>query len=282
MLAIGSVEPRIAAVNLQAQTGSATQSFEVASIRLNRSGSGNFARHAGPGGRFTATNETVAQLMDLAYALGDSRRAWMGSGRITGGPAWIFSDRYDIIATAGREVTGEETRAMLRALLIERFKLAVHLERKEHPTYALVLARTDGRLGRQMRRTDVDCQAIAAALKKFVDGKGPRPGKVANGAQLCSVSAAAGELKSGGVTIDDLAVKISQDAGRTVVNKTGLSGNYEFTLTYSVPGAAENAAADNRSSIFVALREQLGLKLEAQQNPLEFLVIDRIQHPTPN
>ena len=84
------------------------------------------------------------------------------------------------------------------------------------------------------------------------------------------------------MTVDDLAVRISQDAGRTVVNKTGLTGNYEFTLTYSVPGAAENAAADNRSSLFVALREQLGLRLEPQQNPLEFLVIDRIARPTPN
>ena len=86
----------------------------------------------------------------------------------------------------------------------------------------------------------------------------------------------------GGLPIETLARSIAKEAGRTVVDKTGLTGNYEFALKYSPAGNRDNSASDDRPTIFMALREQLGLKLEPEQNPLQVLVIDRIERPTPN
>ena len=238
------------------QAGSpATLEFEVASIKQNRSGSGSFRLHGSPGGRVTAINETPAQLVDWAYALGDFQRLLAGApSRIMGGPAWMLSERYDVIASAGRAVALEDLRAMVRALLLERFKLAAHYEMKDRPTYALLLARTDRKLGPQLRRTDVDCQAVAAARAEAVRGERPLPPPAPNGAPQCGWGGEGGALRSGGATMDALALKISRDAGRTVVDKTGLSGNYEFTLDYSSSGASGNGVPNDRPTIFTALR----------------------------
>ena len=141
--------------------------FEVASIKPNKSGDGRVMLSVQPGGRFTATNVTLRMMIRNAYQLQEFQ--------ITGGPSWISQDRFDIVAKAesrrhdGRSVpSGAERSAEPRpaddwVLLAERFKLVVHNEDKEMPIYALVLARSDGRLGPQLKQSEVDCAAQMAA-----------------------------------------------------------------------------------------------------------------------
>jgi uncharacterized protein (TIGR03435 family) len=278
LLGIGAIAPIKAKATPQSPSVSATLAFEVASIKRNRSGTGNWRVKGNPAG-LTATNTTPQQLVIFAYALRNFEISRELNDQIVGEPDWMSSERYDVSASAGRTVTPEEVRAMVRSLLQERFKMAAHRETKLRQTYALMLARPDRILGPELRRTDVDCQAVAAANAAFVGGLQPRPKPASNGVSPCALVPAEGTLNAGGVPIETLARSIAKEAGRTVVDKTGLTGNYEFKLKYSPAG---NSAADDRPTIFIALREQLGLKLEPQQNPLDVLVIDRIERPTAN
>lgn len=282
LLPVGIIVPMRVSAVAQPQTRPTEMAFEVASIKPNRSGSRSFGTRKNPGGRFIANNETLAQLIDVAYAQGDFWRILAGqSSRITGGPRWVYSERYDVNASAGREVTVEEMRAMVRALLTERFKLVARHETRSQPTYALMIARPAGRsLGPQLRRIDVDCAAVAADRAAALRNGTSLPPPASNGAPLCGAMANDGELKFGGVTTDVLAMRISKEAGRTVVDKTGLRGTYEVTLRYSPAG--NNSASDDRPTLFMALREQLGLELVPQQNAIDFMVIDRAERPTPN
>ena len=141
-------------------------SFEVASIKPNNSGDGRVFMQNQPG-RFTATNVSLRQLIRNAYQLQDFQ--------ITGGPSWMSTDRFDIVAkidpsedaavqaTVGPPPPGQPGRLglMIRSLLIERFKLAVHTETKEQPIYALVLARSDGKLGPALKKSETDCGCSA-------------------------------------------------------------------------------------------------------------------------
>jgi uncharacterized protein (TIGR03435 family) len=140
--------------------------FEVASVRPNNSGDrGTYFTYQG--GRFNATNATLRVLIRHSYGVQDSQ--------ITGGPSWVNSDRFNIIAKGdvGQspafpvQLADGQSRLqlMMQALLAERFKLVVRKERKESNAYSLVLARSDGRLGPALRRSDVDCAALAAAAR---------------------------------------------------------------------------------------------------------------------
>jgi len=276
----------VAATTLSAQVRSDVDlKFEVASVKQNRSGSGKWETSAKPSG-FSATNATPEELIIFAYAIPQTVRQMAfheAISQLVGEPRWIFSERYDVTATAGRAVKPDEVRAMVRALLQERFKLVIHQEHKSSRTYALMLARSDSRLGPQIRRTEIDCKAIAAANAQFAAGLGPRPASASNGAPACGTGTDKdGAVRFGGVTMDSFVRAISKDAGRTVVDKTRLSGNYEITLKYSNGDTPLNGLPDDRPTLFTALRDQLGLKLEVQQNVLDVWVIDHIEHPTPN
>ena len=140
--------------------------FEVASVRPNTSGVGGAGINIQPGGRVTALNVPLLWLIESAYGLGHHQ--------LEGGPAWIHTDRFDVIAKAEtdipRPVAGAPPGAfhfMLRALLADRFKLAVHQEKRDLPIYELHLARADGALGKGLRRSDFDCTTV----EKTPDGR---------------------------------------------------------------------------------------------------------------
>jgi uncharacterized protein (TIGR03435 family) len=222
-------------------------------------------------GRYVLINSTVRSMIAFAYPL--------PSGQIVGGPEWISSDRYDVNATAGRVATRDEIAAMVRTLLTERFGFKAHIETRALPTYALMSTRDDGTIGPNMRHIDVDCAAAVAANTDAARSRTVAP-IASNGAPVCGMlREAGGPLKAGGISMEMLAATLSRPAGRPVVDKTGLHGLYELTLTYSTE---INAANDERPTLFTALREQLGLKLEAEDNQLEVLVIDGIERPTPD
>src|SRR5262249_40215139 len=136
--------------------------FDVASVKPNLSGDLRVTMQAMPGGRFIATNAPLRTLIREAYALQGSQ--------LSGGPGWLDSDRFDIVAKSERNPTPLQIRIMLRALLAERFKLSVHTDSRELPLYALVLARADGKLGPHLRPTGTDCSQAPEWL-----GTGPPP-----------------------------------------------------------------------------------------------------------
>ena len=285
-------------------------SFEVASIKPNNSGDGRVLLGNQPG-RFTATNVTVRQLIRNAYQLQDFQ--------ITGGPGWLASDHYDIVAKIDAGVQEQINAArgggsvgpaavpgqgptplqlMLRSLLAERFKLATHTETKDSPIYALVVARSDGRLGPQLKKSDTDCAALMAAARARGRAAMPPPGPPPPGESMpCGVRIGPGNMAIGSATLAQLANSLGMFVGRIVLDRTGLEGAYDANLTWTpdqLPQRAPGTPGDqpvringididpNGPSIFTAVQEQLGLKLDSQRGPVEVLVIDRAEKPVEN
>jgi bla regulator protein blaR1 len=290
-LAIGLavLVPRIHA---QAPAVDPSATFEVASVKANRSGDNRTMIGGQPGGRFNVTNAALRQIILIAYQIQPFQ--------LIGGPGWIGDERFDIVAKApantpliGPPGSGSPgpMQVMMRNLLADRFKLKVHTESREMPIYALVLARSDGKLGSKITPTSVDC----AALRGRGPG-GPPPAPPGPGERpRCGMMMGIGSLAAGGVSMTQLAATLSQRVGRTVIDKTGLSGSYEFNLDFTPdqmppaagpgatppPGAPPLPPVDpNGPSIYTALQEQLGLKLDSQRGPVDVIVIDSVDRPT--
>lgn len=241
--------------------------FDVASIRRNTSladGGGGGPR---PGGRYRLTNVTTRSMISLAWGI--------PGNRITGGPAWVATDRFDLDATMKENATQDEIRSMMRALLGMRFMIAAHVEQRELPVYNLTRARPDGQPGPFLERSTFDCSNLAARKQEAAAASAARPGRM-----LCGFTDGGGALDGGGVTMETLAQILTAPAGRPVFDRTGLTGGYNVLLKWT-PLAADAPAAD-AVSIFTAVQEQLGLRLESGTAPLDVLVIDRIERPSEN
>jgi uncharacterized protein (TIGR03435 family) len=274
----------------------ANPSFEVASIKTNRSGTNQRQVNWEPNGRFTATNVPLDNLIRFAYAepgpdgllgpLPPNRllvaKSWVG------GAAALQSDKFDVIATSDGAASQEHVFLMLRALLAERFKLVVHRETRDLPIYALVMARKDGRLGPRLRRSKVDCSATPNT------GPTAAPSPDAFVAEPCKgLRNVPGKATGRAVTIPTLARLMSGwvDDHRPVEDRTGLAGNFDIDLDWTPdrPLTAPPAGApalppvdSNGAGLFTALQEQLGLKVEPTTNSIDILVVDHAEHPTEN
>ena len=267
--------------------------FEVASIKPNTSGDGRVMMQNQPG-RYIATNVSLRLLIRNAYQLQDFQ--------IAGGPGWVSSDRFDINAKVPDEFRGMAPPApgsgpsplglMIRALLAERFKLVVHNETKDAPIYALVLARSDGKLGPALKKSETDCAATFGAGPGRGRGPMPPPGPPQPGESIrCGIRIGPGNLLMGGSPLSQFANSLGNFTGRIVLDRTGLTGDYDINLTWTPdqmaqrpPGAPDplinGAAVDpNGPSLFTAVQEQLGLKLDSQRGSVDVLVIDRAEKP---
>jgi uncharacterized protein (TIGR03435 family) len=270
--------------------------FEVASIKPNNSGDGRVMMQMQPG-QFRATNITLRLLIRNAYALQEFQ--------ISGGPGWMASDHFDLIAKMPEGFQpapgpppapgGAPTpiQLMMRALLTERFKLAAHNETKEAPIYALVVARSDGKLGPQIKKSETDCAALMAAARGRGPGALPPPEAPGRGGDNipCGLRIGPGALTMGGTPLANFAQSLGMFAGRIVLDRTGLAGTYDINLTWTPdqmprpagdgPAPQFNGAAvdPNGPSLFTAVQEQLGLKLDSQRGPVETLVIDHAEKP---
>jgi uncharacterized protein (TIGR03435 family) len=259
----------------RAQAPSAAPTFDAASVKPNKEGGPSSVRVT-PGGMLSVTNNNLRNII---------RNAWnITNDQIVGGPDWIDSDRFDITAKASKPFAQEEARAMLQALLADRFGLATHMETRELPVYLLVLARKDGALGPQMKKADIDCAALFAS----VTAGGKMPERLPNGNLPCGISVRGnqGVVTGNGVAMEQLARNLVGGVGRIVVDRTGLQGYYDINLTFSPEGppppqgAPAGPAPDPVSpSLFTAMQEQLGLKLEPGRAPISVLVIDRASRP---
>ena len=261
----------------QRQEPPPSPTFEVATVKPNTDGPGKMQTVTRPGGVFVATNAPLRLLIADAY-IGAQPGA---IDRIVGGPEWVQSARYDINAKAAREFRPTppgppaEMLLMIRALLEDRFKLKVHREPRELPAYELVVTRP-GAAG--LRKSDVDCDALFAAgqVTRPEPGVRPRCG-ITNGP--VGVSGDTG-LMAGAFSMSQFA-QFLQRVGRPVIDKTGLAGRYDFDLAFAplAPPTAGAPADPSRPTIFVALEEQLGLKLQPTNGPLDVIVIDSIEQP---
>ena len=234
--------------------------FEVVSLKRN-------VLHETParaayivGGRLQMTNVTLNDLMLPAYWAGTQ----LAPSQIVGGPDWVSTESYDVTATVGAEFAGKRAgqmqptgRSMLQSLLEDRFKLAVHWEKRDVPGYALVMSRSDGTLGPLLQRPAPGCQ---------------RP------SDACSLHVAPGWLSMGSLPLAALVNYLSRNVVRTVIDdRTGLSGRFALTLEWFSPGLG---CQGNRPLIFTALEEQLGLRLEPTKEPVDVVVIDHVEKPT--
>ena len=256
---------------LRAQAPASTTklpSFEVASVKRNATGS-LIAYHAIEGNRYTGTNLSVKDLLVAVYAP-------LPRARIVGGPDWINTDRFNIVATAEGTPTQPDAMQMVRSLLLERFRLAVHSEVREGDVYDLIVARSAAELGPMLRPPTPDC-AVANPDRR-----------------QCPGSIYPGKLMGTGVTMADLARMLEPfTEQRTVRDHTGLTGRYDVQLTWTPdrlgplpPNAPEEvvrareAIDPNGPALSTALREQLGLRLEPKKDKVDVLVIDRVERPT--
>jgi uncharacterized protein (TIGR03435 family) len=199
-------------------------------------------------------------------------------------PDLVRRERFTIEGRTAEGASRADLPLMVRALLVDRFKLRYHVERKEEDGYVLSLARRDGRFGPKFRASTVDCSARLAARQQK-QAVPPLPA----GAVECGMRNAAGVINFGGVPMSVFVQMLSNQTGRQVVDQTGLSGNYDVDLRFSPDSLRPRASADGQSptpdeapSIFTAVQEQLGLKLEPGKAPVDRLIIDHIERPDPD
>lgn len=251
--------------------------FEVASIKPNKSG--DFRRGIGPepGGRFGAINVPLRDLVAFAYGISN------GDARIVGGPEWMARERFDVTAKAAGTPAPADYPPMVKAMLAERFKLQAHEEVRDVEAFALVRARADGTLGPRLRKSDVDCDARRAAAK----GGSPLP-QPASG-PVCTGRTIPGTITATALSIGSLAGGLIRFAGRSVVDETGLAGYYDYELRWTPdeppeprPGESPLIIDPNGPSLSTALQEQLGLRLDARRVPMTVVVIDHAEFPTPD
>ena len=292
-VAIGIVtSPRLAAQIVAPAADSPT--FDVASIKPNAT-PGRRGGGGGPG-RVNMVGMPVRQLIAQAYEIHDSQ--------IIGGPEWLGAQGYDINATLTGTPSPEQRRMMMKTLLRDRFKLTFHAEKRDLPLYALVVLRSDGRLGPGLKRIPDDECPPPGSRRGAAPGGPPPPSPSPfdpNAVAACgSIVFGPGRLLAHGVPIDMLSGSLGRlpaitSFNRPVMNLTKLEGFYDFDFRFAndfgrggppppgSPAAAPNAITPgDEPALFTALQEQLGLKLNPQRATLDVLVIDSIERPSEN
>ena len=276
-------------VSLGAQDRTA---FEVTSVRANMSGQRQASIQFTPAGDFTAVNQPVRVLLNFAYQI--------PLFRVEGMPDWFSTERFDVVAKAPAGLTVEPLAVvrglLLRSLLEDRFKLKARLVTKERPAMILTLARDDGRLGPQFRRSNVDCEtAIAAARGRGAGAPGAPAARVE---PVCQLGGNSGGTQTGQATICGRAVTMARLAEgfsgvyqRPVIDKTGLEGRFDFDLLFTPEnlggpfvafGNPCPALTGDPPSLSTAMQEQLGIRIRAGEAPVEVLVIEGAERPTEN
>jgi len=246
--------------------------FEVASIKPNVSASDVVALGPPVGGRFTATNVSLRMLIMRAYKVKNFE--------ISGGPGWINSDRYDIVAGAAENNVSEARfKPMLQALLEDRFQLIVHRETRQMPIYAL-----------QPTKNGPKLPEPTGSCVKPGSPPPPTPFTLCGGFHMD-----AGRLEGRRISMAQFVTALSNFLGRPVIDKTGYAGAFDVHLESTFDGIAgfngggfgapvlpSDAVDSSRPTIFAAIQQQLGLRLESQKGPAEILVINHADKPAAN
>ena len=230
------------------------QAFEAASVKV--SVPGEEVRMRREPGRLAITNFPLRAIVRYAYDIEDIQ--------IEGGPSWFNSDHWNIVATAGREISEAERRRMLQALLSDRFRITIRRDMKELPVYALVPAKNGSKL---TPGTEGDPERV----EQDVSGTGFH------------------HMMGQSVSLSTIARVLTMPAGRIVIDRTGIKGLFDYKLDWmpdpanmpSINGVKPEGSAEG-PSIFTAVQEQLGLKLESTKGPVEILVVERAEKAVEN
>jgi len=275
LLAVGWMAIALPVLGQGAATDAKRPAFDVAAIKLNKAGQG--WRFMGTADGYSATNAPLKMLIKYAYDL-------KMDDQISGLPGWADSAHFDIQAkmdedtlAAFKKLSAEDgmkqRRLMMQSLLEDRFQLRVHHVSKQLPIFDLVVAKGGFKL------KDADPKNASTNGIKGPDG-------VVHGGMMWFDGR---HLKAQAIPISDLANMLSNFLNREVVNKTGLAGKYDFTLEWSPDDNqgpkmlnGQQDATDTGPSIFTALQEQLGLKLDATKGPVDTIVVDHVEMPSEN
>jgi uncharacterized protein (TIGR03435 family) len=270
---VTSVAVAVTAASAQDRSAPAEPSFEVSSVRPSTHEAGPEGISVRPDGTAYFTRMPLRTLITIAHRAEGIQRF----DQIVGAPAWIASERFDVTGKVSSAPSGsggpEQVPRMLRTLLRDRFALRVHTETRSVPAYAVVLAGRNRRLGPGLHESTAECSE-----------RGVTTG-TPDTATPCGVRAAGGVVVGTRVPLAQLAGYLAglPDVDRFVTDRTGLSGRYDFMLEYAPGPVAGNASAmPEGASLFTALIEQLGLRLQSERLPVPVLVIDRVERPTPD
>ena len=252
------VQPALAQVPQPA----GTLRFDVASVKPNQDGD-VLPRNLSlvPGG-VRVTNLPLSTILWMSYRV--------QADQVVEVPSWARSESFDIIgkAPAGVALNMDNVGAMLRDLLADRFRLSTRRELRELPVYALVQQKA-GALGPRLKASGTDCLAGAPG------GAPVAPPPTPPSPSACGATARPGSVSVHGFPLLTLARLVGPTVGRIVVDRTGLTGTWDLEIEFS-------ADQSDGPSLFTALQEQLGLKLEAARAPVEVVVIERLERPTPD
>jgi uncharacterized protein (TIGR03435 family) len=259
----------------------ATAALKIATITPNKSGTATSAIRFQPtDGELQATGVTLAELVKFAY-----QRHFFDEREVTGGPPWVTADRFDLLVrvSGGHAFDSDgvprKTLELLKALLTDRFNLKLHEEDRTRPAYALMTAGNNGMPGPKARKSNVDCGAVM---------RGERPALLPGQGPPCGFKTPPGRLFANAVTMSAIASLLSRHLDRPVVDRTGLSGPFDIELEAAeiraapgyTPGPSDLALPPAAGpTIFVAVREQLGLELEPVEATLAVIVIDPAERP---
>ena len=275
-----------AGLSLSAQDASpppARNVFEVASVKLNKSGESIAGLRRIPGGRFEATNIQLDALISFAYRLQNFE--------LQGGPPWLTTDRWDVLAkmdgdpplAAPGSQTPDAMMLATQALLADRFKLSMHRATQDLEVYRLVMAKQDRRPGPGLRQSTYDCTGLVRAQDEAAKGGPPAPTPNTPDHVVCGLRVNVGRIQFGGRPLAATLDILTAMTRRRVIDETGLAGNWEFDISFNPPapppGMDVPPASLDAPSLFTVLQEQLGLKLESARVPMSVMVIDRLERP---
>jgi uncharacterized protein (TIGR03435 family) len=275
----------VVAAGAIAVTGQTPRGFDAASVKRNSSGAGLPGIVAVTGQRVSAPFVTVRTLVQSAYGV--------DRDQVVNGPGWIDTDRFEVTAIAPAGASLTDVRAMLRALLGERFGLSAHTEQRDLPVDILTFT---GQLGPKMRRSGPEC-APGAMPPGFRAPPPPPPPTPAGAADMLILTTTPTGSRCGSMMINgfisgrelpvaNLAWMLSQQVRRPVLDRTGLAGKYDFDLMYlpdvGPPQVNGTALPWDAPALATAIREQLGLKFDSSRAPVNVVVIDRVTPPTDN
>lgn len=252
---------------MDAQAPDTHPTFEVAAVKREVDIVSGMTFAARPGGTLTVINNELTNVIDNAYGI---RRY-----QVIGGPDWINSDRYNIQAKASGDVPRDELMLMLRSLLEDRFKLKVHRETRALPIYVMTTAK-----GGLKVRPARDGSCVA-----FDPKKPPRPSPGQPRTPFCGNNRITQNTwNATSVGMPEAAAALVGVLGRNVVDKTGVSGKFDIHLQWTpdqAPAGAETVGPEASAvSLFTALEEQLGLKVESSRGSVDVLVVDHVERPS--
>ncbi len=253
--------PSLTRISLSAQTGASTSAtrtkstdYDIVSVKINKSGSGNMSVDTGEA-TYTAKNASIKTLLSTAYGIKEDL--------IYGVSGPVSSARFDLEAKIVnpdldelKQLTPEQQQSRLRPVLANRFQLRAHTEARTLPVYELILAK-GGPKFKLTSPTDSPGHGEAMTIDN-------------------------GVLNAHGISLASLAYTLSYQLHRTILDKTGLKGIYDLSLTWTPDSGSDASPETSAASIFTALQEQLGLKLQSGRGPVAVLVIDHIELPSEN